>query len=67
MFEADALRHGAFGLYSCPAPLNTALRDRDFAECHEWAESKRPKISFIDEIGDPLSVLFIYAVVGNCS
>ena len=37
---------------------------RDFAECHELAESKRPKISFIDDIGAPLSVVFLSAVVG---
>lgn len=37
---------------------------RDFAGCHELAESKRPKISFIDDIGAPLSVVFISAVVG---
>lgn len=37
---------------------------RDFAECHELAESKRPKISFTDDIGFPLSVVFISAAVG---
>ena len=36
---------------------------RDFAECHEVAESKCPKISFTD-IAGPLSVAFLFAVVG---
>jgi uncharacterized membrane protein YcjF (UPF0283 family) len=37
---------------------------RDFAECHEFAESKRPKVSFKDDIGVPLSVVFLSALVG---
>lgn len=37
---------------------------RDFAECREVGESKRPKISFIEDIGGPLSVVFLSAVVG---
>jgi hypothetical protein len=37
---------------------------RDFAECHEFAESKRPKVSFKDDIAVPLSVAFLFAAVG---
>ena len=36
---------------------------RDFAECHEFAESKRSKVSFND-VAVPLSVAFLFAVVG---
>lgn len=38
---------------------------RDFAECHEFAESKRPKVSFKDDIAVPLSVVFLSAMVGT--
>ncbi len=38
---------------------------RDFAECREVGESKRPKISLTDDIAVPLSVVFLSALVGN--
>lgn len=37
---------------------------RDFAECREVGESKRPKISLTDDIAIPLSVVFLSALVG---
>jgi uncharacterized membrane protein YcjF (UPF0283 family) len=45
-------------------PAEQEKFQRDFAECHEFAESNRPKVSFKDDIAVPLSVAFLFAVVG---
>lgn len=37
---------------------------RDFAECHKFAESKRPEISFKDDIAIPLGVALLSTIVG---
>src|SRR5689334_16007043 len=37
---------------------------RDFAECHEFAESQRPKVSSKD-IAVPLIVAFAFAILGG--
>src|SRR5689334_465285 len=36
---------------------------RDFQECHDFAESKRPGVTFMD-VWLPLSVAIIFSVVG---
>ncbi|SPP66105.1 hypothetical protein [Nitrospira lenta] len=44
-------------------PAEQEKFQQDFAECYEWAESKRPKFSFSDLYG-PLSAAFLLVVVG---